>query len=91
MVSGGIMVSVSKRWILDNVQKLYCSSGILDLEDVKGFKEPEEGFETNLNNIEKLEVEKGERRETFHILIPDGLGWAEAFPFTAHPEETSEY
>ncbi|ALK04553.1 MAG: hypothetical protein AAY43_01115 [Methanosarcina sp. 795] len=85
MVSGGIMVSVSKKWILDNVQMLYCSSGILDLEDVKGLEEPEEGFETNLNNIEKLEVEKGERRETFQILIPGGFGWAEAFPFIAHP------
>ncbi|RXA16230.1 hypothetical protein EQO05_14395 [Methanosarcina sp. MSH10X1] len=85
------MVSVSKRWILDNIQKLYCSSGILDLEDIKDFDEPEEGFETNLDKIEKLEVEKGERRETFRILIPGGSGWAEAFPFTAHPEETSEY
>lgn len=85
------MVSVSKRWILDNIQKLYCSSGILDLEDIKDFEEPEEGFETNLNNIEKQEVEKGERRETFHILIPGGFGWAEAFPFTAYSEETNEY
>jgi hypothetical protein len=85
MVSGGIMVSVSKRWILDNVQMLYCSNGVLDLEDIKGFEEPEKGFETNLNNIEKLEVEKGERRETFQILIPGGFGWAEAFPFIAHP------
>lgn len=85
------MVSVSKRWILDNVQTLYCSSGVLDLEDIKDFEEPKEGFETNLDNIEKLEVEKGERRETFHILIPGGFGWAEAFPFTIYPEETDEY
>ncbi|WP_292379209.1 hypothetical protein [Methanosarcina sp. UBA289] len=48
---------------------LYCSHGVLDLEDLKDFKEPKKGFETNLNNIEKLEVEKGERTETFHILI----------------------
>ena len=85
------MVSVSKRWILDNVQTLYCSCGTLDLEDLKDFKELDEGFETNLSHIEKLEVEKGERRETFHVLIPGGFGWAEAFPFTAHPEETDEY
>lgn len=85
------MLSVSKRWILDNVQTLYCSSGMFDLEALKDFEDPKEGFETNLNHTEKLEVEKGERRETFHILIPGGFGWAEAFPFTAHPEETSEY
>ena len=60
------MVLVSKRWILDNVQMLYCSCGVLDLEDIKDFKEPKEGFETNLGHIEKLEVEKGERKETFH-------------------------
>jgi hypothetical protein len=56
------MVSVSKRWILDNVQMLYCTSGVLDLEDIKDFEEPKEGFETNLGHNEKLEIEKGERR-----------------------------
>ena len=85
------MVLVSKRWILDNVQMLYCSSGVLDLDDIKNFKGPKEGFETNLSHIEKLEVEKGDRRETFHVLIPGGFGWAEAVPFTAYPEETDEY
>ncbi|AKB56006.1 hypothetical protein A9239_11200 [Methanosarcina sp. A14] len=70
---------------------LYCSSGVLDLDDIRDFKEPEEGFETNLSHIEKLEVEKGERRETFHVLIPGGFGWAEAFPFTACLEETEEH
>lgn len=85
------MVSVSKRWILDNVQMLYCTSGVLDLEDIKDFEEPKEGFETNLDHSEKLEIEKGDRRETFHIFIPGGFGWAEAFPFNAHPEETSEH
>ncbi|WP_011305471.1 hypothetical protein [Methanosarcina barkeri] len=85
------MVSVSKRWILDNVQMLYCSCGVLELDDIKDFKEPDGGFETNLNHNEKLEVEKGERQETFNILIPGGFGWAEAFPFTAYPKETCEY
>lgn len=85
------MVSVSKRWILDNVQMLYCSCGVLDLEDIKDFEEPKEGFETNLDDVERLKVEKGERRETFNIFISGGFGWAEAFPFTAYPEETNEY
>lgn len=32
---------------------------MFDLEDLKDFEDPKEGFETNLNHIEKLEVEKG--------------------------------
>lgn len=42
------MVLVSKRWILDSVQTFSCYCGKLDLEDIKDFEEPNEGFEANL-------------------------------------------
>lgn len=85
------MVSVSRKWILEYVESLYGFGGQFELGDINNIKVPKGGFETTLTSIGKQYVEWGKRTEKFQILIPDGIGWADAVPKSEYSGENGEY
>lgn len=72
------MVSVSRKWIKENVEKLYAFGGQIDKDAVLKMHVPRGGFETTLTKTGKEQVGYCERKEKFHILIPE-IGWADVF------------
>jgi hypothetical protein len=72
------MVSVSKKWIKENVNWLSGFGGQITLADIDEIQVPKGGFDTTLTAAGKDMVEAGLHCKPFNILLPGGLGWATA-------------
>lgn len=71
------MVNVTRRWIDENVDTLYCFGGQVDKEN---YKEYVVGIKTLQTTLSAAAVRgKVSIKGKFGILIP-GLGWADCFP-----------
>jgi len=76
------MASVTKKWIREYVEKLSGFGGQVDKDWVlENVKVPKGGFETTLTKIGKEAVEMEDLRKKFQILLPNGLGWADAWGY----------
>ena len=71
------MTNVSRKWIDENVESLYCFGGQVDLDNYKEYIIGIKTLQTTLSSAAiRGEVDiKGK----FRILIP-GVGWADCFP-----------
>jgi hypothetical protein len=74
------MVNVSKKWIKENVVKLYSRNGRITLDNFDRITTPPGGFPTTLSQIGKCVVEAGDRVDNFRISLPERLGYADAWP-----------
>ena len=76
------MADVTQEWIRKYVQKLSGFGGLIDKEFVlENRRFSRGGFETTLTQIGKEAVEMRQRPKKFHILLPDGLGWADVWGY----------
>jgi hypothetical protein len=81
------MVTVSKKWIRENVVKLSSRDGRITLDNLDRVATPPGGFPITLSQIGKCVVEAGERTEKFRIALPGKYGYADAWP-QSKPIET---
>ena len=72
-------MNVKIEWINECVEKLYCFGGQIDLGNFEEYVSSKT-LQTTLTKKGILAVERCERKEKFHVLIP-GVGWADVWVY----------
>lgn len=76
------MSKVSKKFILDNVSKMYGFGGKVDIDFFKtDIKVPKGGFETTLSKEEINKLDNWEIAPRFKVLVPQ-FGWVDCWSKT---------
>lgn len=83
------MVSVTRKWIKENVEQLSAHGNQITLENFEEYLVGIKSLQITLSGAGKDKVESRDATEKFHLLIP-GVGWADCFGYSNEMQESEE-